>query len=157
MRRLPFPFVVIAALSAAVSLAACSGAAATGLDQMIYNATYSGAATLQRSPAPAGATTAPSQPLTLTMTLSQLGQDFSGTFAVNDTLSRPLYSGSVTGRSTSAGADFTLVVPPPCAGVLYGSFSVSGGQLTGSAAGRDCGAGSAGNNVQLTFTNLVRH
>lgn len=150
-RRVSFPFAIIAALS----LAACSGAAATGLDQMIYNATYSGPATLQRSPIPAGPTAA--QPLTLTMTLSQLGQDFSGTFVVTDTLARSLYSGSVTGRSTSAGADFTLVVPPPCAGVLYGSFSVSSGQLTGSAAGRDCGAGSAGNNVQLTFTNLVRH
>ena len=157
MRRVSFRFAIIAALSAAFSLAGCSGAAATGLDQMIYNATYSGPATLQRSPILAGATVAPSQPLTLTMTLSQLGQDFSGTFAVTDTLARPLFSGSVTGRSTSAGADFTLVIPPPCGGAVYGNFTVSSGQLSGSAAGRDCNAGSAGNNVQLTFTNLVRH
>jgi hypothetical protein len=146
-----------AACLAAFSLAACSGAAATGLDQMIYNATYSGPATL-RLPVPlGGGALAPAQPLTLTMTLSQLGQDFSGTFAITDTLARSLYSGSVTGRSTSAGADFTLVVPPPCAGALYGSFSVSNGQLTGSAAGRDCGVVAVGNNIRITFTNLVRH
>lgn len=157
MRRVSFRFAIIAAVSAAFSLTACSGAAATGLDQMIYNATYSGPATLQRPPLVAGVTGSQPQPLTLTMTLAQLGQDFSGTFAVTDTLTRPLLSGSVTGRSTSAGADFTLVIPPPCAGVEYGHFTVSSGQLSGSAAGRDCDAGSAGNNVQLTFTNLVRH
>lgn len=146
----------IAAFIAAFALAGCSGQSATGLDQMIYNATYTGQGTLQRSPIEAG-TPVPTRPMTVTMTLAQLGQDFSGTFSVTDTLARPIYSGSVTGRSTSAGADFTFVVPSPCAGALYGSFTVSNGELTGSAAGRDCGASPTGNNVQITFTNLVRH
>ncbi len=144
------------AAAAALSLGACSGSAATGLDQMIYNATYTGVASLQRSPSAAGALP-PTQSMTFTMTLAQLGQDFSGTFFVTDPLGQPIYSGSVTGRSTSAGADFTFVVPSPCAGTLYGSFTVSNGELTGSAAGRDCGAVATGNNVQITFTNLVKH
>ena len=148
----------MAAVVAAFVLAGCSGQSATGLDQMIYNATYTGQGTLQRSPVEAGTPAPPAtRPMTVTMTLAQLGQDFSGTFSVTDTLARPIYSGSVTGRSTSAGADFTFVVPSPCAGALYGSFTVSNAELTGSAAGRDCGAGATGNNVQVTFTNLVRH
>ena len=144
------------AVAAGLSLAACSGQSATGLDQMVYNATYTGPGTIQGSPI-AAAPLPPTRPMTVTMTLAQLGQDFSGTFSVADTLARPIYSGSVTGRSTSAGASFTFVVPAPCAGTLYGSFTVSSGQLTGSAAGRDCNAGATGNNVQITFTNLVRH
>jgi hypothetical protein len=142
--------------AAALSLAACSGETATGLDQMVYNATYTGQAVLERSPVEAG-TLAPTRPLTLTMALSQLGQDFSGTFVLADTTGQTVYSGSVTGRTTSAGADFTFVVPPTCAGVLYGSWTVAGEALAGSATGRDCGAAPTGNNVQITFTNLVRH
>ncbi len=147
--------VLLAVAAAALSLAACSGQTATGLDQMIYNATYTGQAVLQRSPTEAGVVS-PTRPMSLTMTLSQLGQDFSGTFVVADTAGQSVYSGSVTGRTTSAGADFTLVAPAPCAGTLYGSWTVPSGALAGSAAGRDCGAAATGNNVQITFTNLVR-
>ncbi len=146
----------MAVAAVALSLSACSGETATGLDQMVYNATYSGQAVLQRSPIEAGMLP-PTRPMTLTMTLAQLGQDFTGTFVVADMSGQSVYSGSVTGRTTSAGADFTFVVPPSCAGVLYGSWTVSAGALSGSGTGRDCGAGPTGNNVQITFTNLVRH
>ena len=141
--------------ASALSLSACSGATATGLDQMVYNATYSGQGSVQR--APGGYSTAPVQQLTFSMTLSQLGQDFSGTWTAVVASDQSTYSGSITGRSTSAGADFTLV-ETPCSGVLYGSFGVSStGQLTGMANGRDCAAGPSGSNIQITFTNLVRH
>jgi hypothetical protein len=146
----------MAAVAVALSLSACSGQTATGLDQMVYNAAYSGQAVLTRSPVEA-VVSPPTQPMTLTMTLAQLGQDFSGTFVIADTSGQALYSGSVTGRTTSAGADFTFVVPPTCPGALYGSWTLSNGALSGSAAGRDCGATATGNNVQITFTNLVRH
>jgi hypothetical protein len=144
-------FMVVAAV---FSLAACSGETATGLDQMVYNATYTGQGTIQRSPD--GFSAGAIQPATMTMTLAQLGQDFSGTWSVTIASGLASYTGSVTGRTTSAGADFTLV-ESPCTGTLYGSWSVSNAQLTGSAAGRDCDAGATGNNVQITFTNLVRH
>lgn len=153
MKRRAFIFSALVALS----LAACSGSSATGLDQMIYNATYIGPGTLQGTPVAAGSADPLTRPVTMAMTLSQLGQDFSGTFLLQDTLGKPAYAGSVTGRSTSLGADFTFVIPAPCAGTLYGSFTVANGELTGSATGRDCDSGPSGNNVQITFTNLVRH
>jgi hypothetical protein len=146
--------------TAILAVAACSGEAITGLDQALYNATYSGPATLQRG------LNFPTDPLfpppvvRFTMTTSQLGQTFSGTFALTDsTTGQQLYSGSLTGKTTNTGASLTLVVPAPCPGTLYGSFTVSGnGNLTGSASGRDCNAtsGSTASNVQITFTNLVR-
>ncbi len=149
------------ALTAAIlALAACSGQAITGLDQALYNATYSGPATLQRALNLPVAL--PLQPpvVRFTMTTSQLGQSFTGTFAVTDsTTGRQLYAGSLTGKTTNTGADLTLVVPSPCPGTLYGSFTVSAnGNLTGFANGRDCNAtsGSAASDVQITFTNLVR-
>jgi hypothetical protein len=145
-----------AAAALALSLSACSGQTATGLDQMVYNATYSGQAVLQRSPVEGGVLRQP-PPMTLTMTLAQLGQDFTGTFVVADSSGQTFYYGSVAGRTTSGGADFTFVVPPVCPGALYGSWTVSGGALSGAAAGRDCGASAADNNVHITFTNLVRH
>jgi hypothetical protein len=149
------------ALTATIlALAACSGDTITGLDQALYNATYSGPATLQRG------LNFPTDPLSpppvvrFTMTTSQLGQSFSGTFALTDsTTGQQLYAGSLTGKTTNTGADITLVVPSPCPGTLYGSFTVSGnGNLTGFANGRDCNAtsGSTASNVQITFTNLVR-
>lgn len=146
------------AAAGALALSACSGAAATGLDQMVYNATYSGQGTLQR--APDIATVAP-QPINYSMTLSQLGQDFTGTWTAVVVSDQTTYSGSIAGRTTSAGADFTLV-ELSCSGVLYGSFTVSGtdqltSQLSGSASGRDCAAGPSGNNIRITFTNLARH
>lgn len=151
MRRRAFFLAAISALT----FTACSGAAATGLDQMVYNATYSGQGTLQRGPG--GFSTAPSQPITFSMTLSQLGQDFSGTWTATVASDQTTYSGGITGRATSAGADISLV-ETPCSGALYGSFTVSSaGELTGSASGRDCAAGPTGNNIQITFTNLVRH
>jgi len=143
-----------------LSLAACSGQAITGLDQALYNATYSGPATFHPGTIPASIPPSQASPLTFTMTTSQLGQSFSGTFALTDsTTGQQLYSGSLTGKTTNTGADLTLVVPSPCPGTLYGSFTVSGtGALTGSASGRDCNAtsGSTASNVQITFTNLVR-
>ncbi|MDQ2890411.1 MAG: hypothetical protein M3R65_07625 [Gemmatimonadota bacterium] len=146
------------AAAGALVLSACSGAAATGLDQMVYNATYSGQGTLQRAP---DITVAALQPINYSMTLSQLGQDFTGTWTAVVVSDQTTYSGSITGRTTSAGADFTLV-ELSCSGVLYGSFTVSGtdqltSQLSGSASGRDCAAGPSGNNVRITFTNLARH
>jgi hypothetical protein len=150
-------FLVLAAI---LALAACSGDTITGLDQALYNATYSGPATLQRG------LNFPTDPLfpppvvRFTMTTSQLGQSFSGTFALTDsTTGQQLYAGSLTGKTTNTGASLTLVVPAPCPGTLYGSFTVSGnGNLTGFANGRDCNAtsGSTASNVQITFTNLVR-
>ena len=150
-------FLVLAAI---LALAACSGDTITGLDQALYNATYSCPATLQRG------LNFPTDPLSpppvvrFTMTTSQLGQSFSGTFALTDsTTGQQLYAGSLTGKTTNTGADITLVVPSPCPGTLYGSFTVSGnGNLTGFANGRDCNAtsGSSASNVQITFTNLVR-
>jgi hypothetical protein len=146
--------------TALLALAACSGDTITGLDQALYNATYSGPATLQRG------LNFPTDPLfpppvvRITMTTSQLGQSFSGTFALTDSATgQQLYSGSLTGKTTNTGASLTLVVPAPCPGTLYGSFTVSGnGNLTGFANGRDCNAtsGSTASNVQITFTNLVR-
>ena len=145
----------ILAAAGSLVLAACSGAAATGLDGMVYNATYSGQGTVRR--APGGFPAAPTQPINYTMTLSQLGQDFTGTWKATVIADQTTYSGSISGRTGSAGADFTLV-EIPCSGVLYGSFTVSGSdQLTGSASGRDCAAGPSGDNIQITFTNLVRH
>ena len=155
MRRRAF----ILAAAGSLALAACSGAAATGLDGMVYNATYSGQGTVRR--APGGYATTPAQPINFAMTLSQLGQDFTGSWTATVIADQTTYSGSISGRTGSAGADFTLV-EIPCSGVLYGSFSVSGAaqltsQLTGSASGRDCAAGPSGDNIRITFTNLVRH
>src|SRR6185437_2869351 len=150
-------FLVLAAI---LACAACSGQAITGLDQALYNATYSGPATLQRGLNFPTDPTFPPPVVRFTMTTSQLGQSFTGTFALTDsTTGQQLYTGSLTGKTTNLGADLTLVVPSPCPGTLYGSFTVSGnGNLTGFANGRDCNAtsGSSASNVQITFTNLVR-
>ena len=154
MRRHAFIVAAVAA-TAALSLAACSGGTATGLDQMVYNAAYSGPGTFQRSPIEAGAPASSSRAVRVTISTSQLGQDFSGTFSIADSTGLTLYTGGITGRTTSAGGDFTFVIPPPCVGAMYGSFGVVNGALTGSAAGRDCDASATGNNVQITFTNLV--
>jgi len=151
-------FLVLTA--AILALAACSGQAITGLDQALYNATYSGPATFHPGAIPVSVPQNQASPLTFTMTTSQLGQSFTGTFAVTDsTTGQQVYAGAITGKTTNAGADITLVVPSPCPGTLYGSFTVSGnGNLTGFAAGRDCNAtsGSTASDVQITFTNLVR-
>lgn len=146
--------------AAILAIVACSGQAITGLDQALYNATYSGPATFHPGAIPVSVPQNQASPLTFTMTTSQLGQSFTGTFAVTDsTTGQQLYSGAITGKTTNTGADITLVVPSPCPGTLYGSFTVSGtGALTGSASGRDCNAtsGSTASDVQITFTNLVR-
>ena len=143
------------AVAATLSLAACSGDSVTGFSQMVYNATYTGQGTLLRSTEqPVGLS--PNQSLSMTMVLAQLGQNFTGTFSIADSSGQAVYTGSITGKVTSSGADITLVVPSPCAGTLYGSFTVSNGELNGSAAGRDCIASVPGNDVQITFTNLVR-
>ena len=144
------------AAAATLSLAACSGEGITGLSQMVYNATYAGPATLRPLVVPAQQQQPAGQPLTMTVVLAQLGQNFGGTFSIADSAGHAVYAGSITGKVTSSGADITLVVPAPCAGTLYGSFTVSNGELNGSATGRDCMADASGNNVQITFTNLVR-
>ncbi len=146
---------LLLATAAVLSLAACSGEGITGLDQMIYNATYRGAATLQAGAA-AGTPAGASQPLVISMTTSQLGQSFSGNFALSDSAGTQVYAGNIVGKTTNMGADFTFVVPAPCAGTLYGSFTVTNGELTGSASGRDCNASASGSNVRIGFTNLVR-
>ena len=123
------------------------------------NATYSGPATLQGLPIITVDTTFAPPVVRFTMTTSQLGQTFSGTFALTDsTTGQRLYSGNLTGKTDNTGASLVLVVPSPCPGTLYGSFTVSGnGKLTGSASGRDCNAGPApDSNIRITFTNLVR-
>jgi hypothetical protein len=140
--------------AAILALTACSSGPITGLDQALYNATFTGAATFA-NPLP-NASVAPSAPLTISMTLSQLGQNFTGTFSLADSTGQPVYSGSVTGKPTNTGADFTFVIPGPCAGVLYGSFTVANAQLTGAATGRDCSDAASGTNIRITFTNLVR-
>jgi len=144
-----------ASAAAALSLAACSGQNITGLDQALYNATYLGAATFQGT-IPAVGTLAPAPTFRLSMTLSQLGQNFTGTFFLTDSTGKQVYSGSVTGKTTNTGADFSFVVPDPCPGVLYGSFTVSDAELFGKADGRDCNATGGGSNVGITFGNLVR-
>ena len=144
-------------LTTILSLAACSGQAITGLDQALYNAAYSGAATF-KYPITNANIPASSSPLRFSMALSQLGQNFTGTFLLADsTTGRPIYSGSVTGKATNTGADLTFVVPAPCPGALYGSFTVADAELTGSATGRDCNSTGNGGDVKITFTNLVRH
>lgn len=150
MRRSPF-LILTAAL---LSLAACSGQGITGLDQALYNGTFSGPATFSISNPLANSVSPTGE--TIKLTLSQLGRDFTGTFTVADSSGQSLYAGTVAGRTTSTGADFTFVIPPTCPGVMYGSFTVSNGDLTGSAAGRDCNAQAPGNNVHITFTNLAR-
>lgn len=144
------------AAAACLSLAACSGESVTGLDQAIYNATFSGPASYWISDAMGDASLVPAGEK-LSMTLSQLGRDFTGTFTVADSSGTSVYQGTVKGRTTSAGGDITFVIPPTCAGVLYGSFTVSDGVLSGSAAGRDCSVSGANAAVHITFTNLARH
>ena len=151
MKRRAFQLLAAASLS----LAACSGEGITGLDLAVYNATYSGAATYWVSAPGANMMPTPSGER-ISMTLSQLGQGFSGSFTVADSAGAPIYEGSVKGRSTSTGGDITFVIPPTCAGVLYGSFSVSNGALSGSAVGRDCTVSGAGAAVHINFTNLAR-
>lgn len=145
-------FLLTAAL---LSLAACSGQNITGLDQALYNATYSGSATFQYPTTNANSPASPA-PLRISMTLSQLGQNFTGTFLLADSTGQRVYAGSVTGKTTNTGADFTFVVPTPCPGTLYGSFTVANTELSGSANGRDCNSTGTGGEIGITFTNLVR-
>ena len=137
-----------------LSLAACSGENITGLDQALYNATYSGSATLQYPSS--NANTPASPPLHISMTLSQLGQNFTGTFLLADSTGKRAYAGSVTGKTTNTGANFTFVAPAPCPGTLYGSFTVADAELSGSADGRDCNSNGPGGEIRITFSNLVR-
>ncbi|MEO7043096.1 MAG: hypothetical protein ABI035_12605 [Gemmatimonadaceae bacterium] len=141
--------------AALLSMAACSGENITGLDQAVYNATYSGSATFQ-SPIANPNNSASPEPVRISMTLSQLGQNFTGTFLLADSTGQRVYAGSVTGKTTNTGADLTFVVPAPCAGTLYGSFTVADAEISGSANGRDCNSTATGGGIGITFTNLVR-
>ncbi len=142
-------------LSAAVVLAGCSASVATGTaDNAIYNGSYAGSGTIQRSPV--GYASGSSQPTTVTLTLSTLGSDFSGTLTSALQSGLVSYTGGVSGRVTPTGGDFTYV-QSSCQGTLHGSFVLNdGGTISGSAVGRDCEAGATGDNVRIVFTNLVR-
>lgn len=145
----------IAALLAVFALGGCSASVATGIaDNALYNAPYTGDGTVQRFPTGyAGAT---AQPSTVTLTLSTLGSNFSGPFTSALKSGLATYSGGVSGRVTPTGGDFTYV-QNNCQGTLYGSFVLNAdGTISGSAIGRDCDAGPTGDNIRITFTNLVR-
>lgn len=155
IRRSALAAIAAAAATVAVALAGCSASVATGTaDNAIYNGRYVGAGTIQRSPS--GYAAAPVQPTVVTITLSTLGSDFTGTLA--SALSAPAsrYDGGVAGRVTSTGGDFTYV-QSGCQGTLHGAFVLNGdGTISGSAVGRDCGAGATGDNVHIDFANLAR-
>lgn len=143
------------ALLSAFVLGGCHASVVTGTaDNAIYNASYVGAGTIERSPT--GYASAASQPTVVTLTLSTLGADFSGNLTnalKTDSIS---YGGGVAGRVTPAGGDFTYV-QSSCQGTLHGSFVLNdSGTISGSAVGRDCDAGATGDNVRISFTNLVR-
>lgn len=142
-------------IALALVLAACSADVATGVaDQAIYNGTYTGSGTIQRSPT--GYASAMVQPTTVTITLSTLGSNFTGTMSNALKSGLYTYSGGVAGRVTPSGGDFTYV-QSGCQGTLHGSFVLNdGGSITGYAVGRDCDAGATGDNVRIQFTNLVR-
>lgn len=141
-------------LVTAAALAACSADVATGTaDNAIYNGTYAGEGTLQRSPV--GYASAVSQPTSVRLTLSTLGSDFSGTLTSALSSGFFTYTGDVSGRVTPSGGDFTYV-QRSCQGTLHGSFVLNGGSISGSAVGRDCDAGGTGDNVRIVFPNLVR-
>lgn len=143
------------ALLTSFALGGCHADVATGTaDNAIYNASYVGAGTIERSPI--GYASAASQPTVVTLTLSTLGADFSGNLSSAIKTGLVTYAGGVAGRVTPAGGDFTYV-QSTCQGTLHGSFVLNdGGTISGSAVGRDCDAGATGNNVRISFTNLVR-
>lgn len=143
------------ALLASFALGGCHASVITGTaDNAIYNASYVGAGTIERSPA--GYASAAPQPTVVTLTLSTLGADFSGSLSNAIKTGSTTYAGGVAGRVTPAGGDFTYV-QSGCQGTLHGSFVLNdGGTISGSAVGRDCDAGATGNNVRISFTNLVR-
>jgi hypothetical protein len=147
-------------LGATLVLGACSGSgnlATESAGNGLYNATYTGAGTLQRTGGfVLGAQVVPLvQNTQVSLTLSQLGANYSGTMS-NTPRNGAAYTGDVTGHLTTTGGTLTFV-PKGCDGVLYGSFTLQGdGSLTGSLAGRDCLASAPGDNVHITFTGLVR-
>lgn len=147
-------FLVISALLV-VAFGGCHADVATGTaDNAVYNAKYVGDGTIERSPV--GYASAASQPTSVTLTLSTLGANFSGPLTGVLKTGFSTYTGGVTGRVTPTGGDFTYV-QTGCQGTLHGSFVLNdGGTISGSAVGRDCDAGATGNNVRISFTNLVR-
>ncbi len=153
LRRTALLTMLFGALTiSAFALGGCSASVATGTaDNAIYNASYVGDGAIQRSYAGAA-----SQPTSVTLTLSTLGADFSGTLSSTLKSGLSSYAGGVSGRVTPTGGDFTYV-QSDCVGTLHGSFVLnSDGTLSGSAVGRDCNAGSTGDNVRISFSNLVR-
>lgn len=143
---------------AVVSLSGCSADVATGVaDNAIYNGTYVGQGTIQSSPT--GYSAAAPEPAVVTLTLSTIGSDFGGTLVSTLKSGQYSYRGNVSGRVTPYGGSFTYI-QSTCEGTLYGSFTLSEASsvetLSGSAVGRDCDAGASGDNVRITFTNLVR-
>lgn len=153
------PFALLLAALAVLAAGGCSADVATGVaDNAIYNASYVGAGSIQRSPT--GYAAAIPEPTSVTLTLSTLGASFSGPLGISltsaPTSGLATYAGGVSGRITPSGGDFTYV-QSGCQGTLHGSFVLGAdGTLSGSAAGRDCDAGATGDNVRITFDNLVR-
>lgn len=119
----------------------------------IYNATYVGPGTVQRDPR--GWQRATPESTTVTLSLSQISADFSGTLVSARPGGTVGSSGSIAGTVTGTGGTFTIV-QSGCAGTLHGSFTVANGALTGSATGRDCNAGATGDDARITFTDLIR-
>lgn len=156
-------------LGTALALAACSGSgnlATETAGNAVYNATYAGPGAFQRtagdrpimSPIVGGI-----QTTRVTLTLSQLGSNYSGVLSAETVLARggvadtTTYAGGVTGHVTGTGGTLTLVPTGSCPGVLYGSFTLeANGALTGSLTGHDCASNLADENVHVTFAGLVR-
>lgn len=152
------PSVITRAVVAVAALCACSGSGSVATEtagNFVYNQTYTGPGTIQRSSG--GYASGVVQPTTVTVTFSQLGSVFRGALVSTATSGQFADSGDVVGRVTSSGGEFTFI-QMNCQGTLHGSFVNDNGILTGAAAGRDCEAGppASGDNVRITFTNLAR-
>lgn len=145
----------IATAATLLAPAACRSGGPTNPEAVsaVYNATFTGAGTIQRDAA--GLARGTAEPAAVSLTLSQLGSNFSGTMTLAPPPGAQSVDGAVAGRTTRTGGTFTYVLPGACAGTLYGDFTISSGKLTGAATGRDCRADGA-DNIRITFTALAR-
>lgn len=105
-----------------VSLTACdgysSGPAGNGA---LVTGTYTGTVTISGAQAP----------LSVTFTLAQTGNSFTGTFTTSDT------GGTASGTVTGSTATFTINQTAPCTGSFTGTATItnSGGHISGSYSG----------------------
>jgi hypothetical protein len=141
-----------AALLALCALAACGSNVNEAAATITYNAAYVGPATLTGSPELASA---PTVPLTATLSMSQLASTVTGTIAVTGfsaVTQDTLFAGGVMGRTTPSGLDLTIVRPSGCAAHLTGPLTLQqNGMLTGTLTGSDCNA-SGQDDLQLTLS-----